>query len=177
MLRQYAPMHEALLGPWREVFGEIGYEIADQSSKPSPSRVVERLIQTSADEFNLIAYLVACHHGKVRVALHASPKDQDYVARDDRGLPIRGIREGDRLPEVRVAPDDAPVPEATLTLSPAAIGLSATTGSSWRERCIGLFERFGPGALAYLEALVRAADVRASRRNTNDPTLASEVAR
>lgn len=55
------------------------------------------------------------------------------------------------------------------------LGLSPRTGASWRERCLGLFNRFGPAGLAYLESLLRAADVRASRRETSDPTLAQEA--
>ena len=122
-----------------------------------------------------LVYLVASHHGKVRVALHAAPKDQEYRDRDGRGLPIRGIREGDRLPSVAVIPGEPLLPEVTLTLWPAMVGLSERTGISWRERCLGLMERYGPAGLAFLEAILRAADVRASRLKTNDPILVSEV--
>jgi CRISPR-associated endonuclease/helicase Cas3 len=122
-----------------------------------------------------LVYLVASHHGKVRAALHASPKDQDYRDLDGRGLPICGIREGDELPSVILVPGASALPAVTLTLSPAAIGLSEQTGSSWRERCLGLLDRFGPAGLAYLEAILRAADVRASRLTTNDPALTLEA--
>ena len=122
-----------------------------------------------------MVYLVASHHGKVRVALHAAPKDQEYRDRDGRGLPIRGVREGDRLPSVALIPGEPVIPEVTLTLSPAAVGLSERTGISWRERCLGLMERYGPEGLAFLEAILRAADVRASRLKTNDPALVSEA--
>jgi CRISPR-associated endonuclease/helicase Cas3 len=131
-------------------------------------------LKCTAEEFDLVAYLVASHHGKVRVGLHAAPRDQDYRDRDGRGLPIRGIREGDRLPSVELVPGEPPIPEVTLTLDPAKLGLSSKTGISWRERCIGLLERYGPAALAFLEAILRAADVRASRLSTNDPALAAE---
>jgi len=136
--------------------------------------VIQRILDCSVEMFDLLVYLVASHHGKVRVALHAAPKDQDYRDRDGRGLPIRGVREGDRLPPVAIAPDSPPLPEVSLTLEPAAIGLSTRTGISWRERCIGLLERFGPAGLAYLESLLRAADIRASRLKSEDPALNQE---
>jgi hypothetical protein len=37
-----------------------------------------------------------------------------------------------------------------------------------------VIERYGPAALAFLEAILRAGDVRASRLKTNDPVLVSE---
>lgn len=175
LLDFYAPKHDALLGPWLAVLELMNQTPPERESQPPPpTPLIERLLNCTGEEFDLVAYLVASHHGKVRVGLHAAPKDQDYRDRDGRGLPIRGIREGDRLPSVALVPGEPPIPEVTLTLSPAAVGLSCRTGVSWRERCIGLLERYGPAALAFLEAILRAADVRASRLTTNDPALASE---
>jgi CRISPR-associated endonuclease/helicase Cas3 len=148
------------------------------AKEPTPCE--QAVLACTAEDFDLLVYLVACHHGKVRVALHAGPKDQDYRDRGDgRGLPIRGIREGDVLPAMVLDGVGAPLPPATLTLAPAALGLSPQTGRSWRERTLGLSERFGPGALAWLEALIIAADRRASRLDTPDPALAptTEAAR
>ncbi|GIW75953.1 MAG: hypothetical protein KatS3mg104_1016 [Phycisphaerae bacterium] len=174
LLELYAPTHGALLGPWVEVLGKLGHTVPNVQVSSPPHPLIERLLKCTAEEFDLVAYLVASHHGKVRVGLHAAPKDQDYRDNDGQGLPIRGIREGDRLPSVALVPGEPPIPEVTLTLSPAAVGLSCRTGVSWRERCIGLMERHGPAALAFLEAILRAADVRASRLTTNDPALAME---
>jgi CRISPR-associated endonuclease/helicase Cas3 len=106
------------------------------------------------------------------VALHAGPKDQEYRDRGDgRGLPIRGIREGDELPSVVLESGEDALPALRLTLEPAGLGLSSHTGRSWRERTLDLTDRFGPGGLAWLEALIIAADRRASRLNTSDPLL------
>lgn len=179
ILQLYAPKHPALLGPWSELAGVVQEKLGFTPSTVEPlteqSSLIERLVKCDREAFDLLAYLVASHHGKVRVGLHAAPRDQEYRDRDGRGLPIRGIREGDRLPAVVLVADDPPVPEVTLTLSPAAVGLSCRTGVSWRERCIGLLERHGPAALAFLEAILRAADVRGSRLKSNDQTIASEV--
>lgn len=174
LLEVYSPKHDALLGPWEDVFEQMKKPLPEREPPPPTTPLIDRLLKCKAEEFDLVAYLVAGHHGKVRVGLHAAPKDQDYRDRDGRGLPIRGIREGDRLPSVELVPGEPPIPEVTLTLSPAAVGISCLTGISWRERCIGLMERHGTAALAFLEAILRVADVRASRLTTNDPALASE---
>lgn len=173
LLETYAPQHPALLGPWAGLFE------AASTSKPQQEPVVPRSIQEilnlSADDFNLLAYLVASHHEKVRVALHAAPKDQDYVDRDGRGLPIRGVREGDVLPPIELISGESQLPSVTLTLEPASLGVSNRTGRSWRDRTLELQERWGPCGLAYLEALVVAADRRASSMRTPDPTLNVEA--
>ncbi|MCX7664445.1 MAG: CRISPR-associated helicase Cas3' [Gemmataceae bacterium] len=171
LLEVYQPTHEALLGPWKELFEQLKQPWPQNQSAPPPTPLIQRLLNCKATDFDLVAYLVASHHGKVRVALHAAPKDQDYHDQDGRGLPIRGIREGDRLPSVVLVLGEPPVPEVPLTLAPANLGLSFRTGKSWRERCLGLQELHGPAALAFLEAILRAADIRASQLKTEDPTL------
>lgn len=174
LLRAYRPEHPALLGPWVEVLPQIGKTLP--AAEPAPnSPLLAQLLACSARDFDLLAYLVASHHGKVRVTLHAAPTDQVYRDRDGRGLPIRGVREGDHLPAIALVAGEPELPAVALALSPATLGLSPTTGISWRERCSGVLDRFGPAALAYLEALLRAADVRASQLTTGDPALAKEV--
>ncbi len=171
VLQRHEPMHPALLGPWTEVLRLAGSTLPADCAGLEPTPTEREILACSADDFDLLAYLVASHHGKVRVALHASPKDQDYRDADGRGLPIRGVREGDVLPSVLLDPSTAPLPALALTLEPASLGLSARTGRSWRERTLDLVDRFGPGALAWLEALLIAADRRASRLQTSDPAL------
>jgi CRISPR-associated endonuclease/helicase Cas3 len=177
VLRTYEPTHAALLGPWAEALeltgnGEVPALVAEKSEATD---LEKRVLACTAEEFDLLAYLVLAHHGKVRVALHAGPKDQEYVARDDRGLPIRGVREGDVLPAISLDGVSA-LPPLPLTLAPAALGLSPMTGRSWRERTAALLRTYGPGALAYLEALLIAADRRASKLTTSDPLLATATA-
>jgi len=112
------------------------------------------------------------------MSLHASPVDQDYEASpgDGRGMPIRGIREGDTLPPIYGKDRLLMLGASRLTLEPACLGLSNATGPSWSERTIELLSRHGPGTLALLEAIIRAADIRASRLNTTDPLLPKDVA-
>ncbi|MEQ8768682.1 MAG: CRISPR-associated endonuclease Cas3'' [Planctomycetota bacterium] len=172
VLRRYEPTHPALLGPWVEVLQTLGDEkVPTPALDGEAATLLERgVLECTAEEFDLLAYLVLSHHGKVRVALHAGPKDQEYVARDGRGLPIRGVRDGDVLPAISLDGVSS-LPELSLTLAPAALGLSPLTGRSWRDRTAALLQTYGPGSLAYLEALLIAADRRASKFTTVDPLL------
>lgn len=173
VLQRYEPTHAALLGPWAEALVLIGEGEAPvpATDGSTPTELEERVLACTAEEFDLLAYLVLSHHGKVRVALHAGPKDQEYVARDGRGLPIRGVRDGDILPAVSLDGVSS-LPELSLTLAPATLGLSSITGRSWRDRTAALLRARGPGSLAYLEALLISADRRGSKLKTSDPLLA-----
>lgn len=175
ILQAFAPKHAALLGPWIAVLKQMNQTVPGDAPPEPTSPLIRRTLECSAEAFDLMAYLVASHHGKVRVGLHPAPKDQDYRDQDGRGLPIRGIREGDVLPSVELVPGEPPIPEVTLTLAPAFLGLSFQTGISWRERCIGVLDRYGPAALGFFEAILRAADVRASRLMTDDPAFPEKV--
>lgn len=171
------PTHSALLGPWVDVLGALGREPPKTQVREPPTPVEQEVLRCTAEEFDLLIYLVACHHGKVRVALHAGPKDQDYRDRDGKGIPIRGVRERDVLPSVALEPSGEALPPLELTLEPASLGLSSRTGRSWRERTLSLLDQHGPGCLAWLEALIIAADRRASRLVTEDPVLAAKGGR
>ena len=182
-LQRWRPQHEALIGPWRDwldVMGEAnGHngegEVAAKTEQPTA--IEQEIIDLTADAFDLLAYLVCAHHGKVRMAWHSSPADQQ--AND--GLPrIRGVRQGDFLPPVQLAGANGEshlLPATALDLSPAEAGLSPRTGRSWTERVLNLTRRFGPFALAWLETLLRAADQRASansRHDVVDPLLTAQ---
>jgi CRISPR-associated endonuclease/helicase Cas3 len=167
LLRQKTPNHEALLGPWQDFFDNITTEIDSPASLTPINPIQEYLTQLSGDQFNLLLYLVASHHGKVRVSLQAAPCDQEHsVAQAGDDLPIRGIREGDKIPPITLTlPDktETTIPETTLTIAPAALGLSERIGVSWAERCGLLLAKHGPFTLAWFETLVRAADANASK--------------
>ncbi|HOU93336.1 MAG TPA: CRISPR-associated endonuclease Cas3'', partial [Polyangiaceae bacterium] len=135
VLREVDPGHAALLGPW------LGSPLIDEAARARavPTRAAaaaaaaeRRLLALSADDFDLCAYLVSAHHGKVRVSWHASPSDQVSSLRDG-AITIRGVRSGDVLPSIRLNGEDM-LPELTLDLAPAALGLSVTTGASFTER-------------------------------------------
>ncbi len=175
LLENYAPEHPALLGNWREVFTAMNCEKDLQATTDAVPAVVKSVLECTEESFDLLVYLIASHHGKVRATIQASPKDQEYRDNDGRGFPIRGVREGDLVPSLKIGNSMELIPDLLLTLSPAALGLSTRTGASWRERCLGLLDRHGPTALAYLEAVFRAADVRASKLKTEDSAMLKEV--
>lgn len=109
-------------------------------------------------ERDLIAYLIAAHHGKVRMSIRSLPNEP--APEDDR-LFARGIWDGDSLPPVPLA--EVTTPSVTLDLSFMQMG-EGPHGPSWLARAIALRDRLGPFRLAYLETVLRAADARASRR-------------
>jgi len=177
VLQRHEPDHPALLGPWRS-FLEAAEMTPLQWAPPDrgPSVLEQEILTLSAEDFDLLAYLVCAHHGKVRIAWHASPADQQA---GDNLLRIRGIRDGELLPPLVLSTatgDYLELPPSPLNLAPAAIGLNPQTGRGWTERVLGLLERQGPFTLAWLEALLRAADQRASRQPIADPLLAKEGA-
>ncbi len=165
LLYQCDPFHEALLGPWKaymDVKQTMSSEVPD-----SITPIQEYLKGMHAHEFNLLLYLVAAHHGKVRGNMQATPPDQDHpVAKSGDALPIRGIFENDEIPAICIGMPDGStwrIPSTRLTLEPSAMGLSEKTGASWAERCATLLDKHGPFTLAWLETLVRAADAQASK--------------
>lgn len=111
---------------------------------------------------NLIAYLVAAHHGKVRLSIRSLPNE----SRPDGSRRFaRGIWDGDKLPAAELG-GGVFAPAITLSLEVMELGLCEQEPfvgqPSWAERMICLRDTLGPFRLAYLEALLRAADMRAS---------------
>jgi CRISPR-associated endonuclease/helicase Cas3 len=102
------------------------------------------------DADNLVAYLVISHHGKVR--LLPTPWD------DDDPVDANGVYLVDRIPCLAI-------PNATnvepIRLDPTCF-LPSRRHPGWQGRVGLLLDRLGPFRLAFLEALVRVADWRAS---------------
>ncbi len=111
-------------------------------------------------ERDLIVYLLAAHHGKVRMSLRTLAGEE--APPEPGRLYARGIWDGETLPACDLG-DGLRLPETPLSLGPMLLG--AHEGRpSWSARVLALRDRFGPFRLAYLEVLVRAADVRATLR-------------
>ena len=108
---------------------------------------------------DLAAYLVAAHHGKVRMSIRSLPGERPP---DDGGRFARGIWEGDLLPPVTL-PNGTELAETALSLRTMELGASED-GPSWLERSLKLRDQHGPFRLAFFETLLRIADWRASAK-------------
>jgi CRISPR-associated endonuclease/helicase Cas3 len=108
-------------------------------------------------ERSLVRYLIAAHHGRVRVSIRPAAEERlpsDAVADARFAL---GIVDGDLLPGV-----STPLgvyPETVLGLAEMELGAE---GGSWTSAVCRLRDEHGPFVLGFLEALVRVADWRAS---------------
>jgi CRISPR-associated endonuclease/helicase Cas3 len=111
---------------------------------------------------DLVAYLAAAHHGKIRLSIRSLPIETPPGNPDLRFA--RGIWEGDVLPQTELG-DDHRLPETILDLSFMDFG-NGPRGPSWLARILSLRDDIavGPFRIAYLESLLRAADWRASQK-------------
>jgi CRISPR-associated endonuclease/helicase Cas3 len=108
---------------------------------------------------DLVAYLAAAHHGKVRLSIRSLPGEK---MPDDSNIRFaRGIWEGDELLPTELA-DGVMMNRTVLDLEPMEMG-TGKNGPSWFARTLKLRDVYGPFRLAYLEALLKAADERGSK--------------
>jgi CRISPR-associated endonuclease/helicase Cas3 len=110
------------------------------------------LLGDAREERDLVRYLVAAHHGRVRLAIRSIPGEAAGGARV-----ALGVVEGDVVGPCTI--DGVELTDVTLRLDEMAIG-----EGSWTAKALALRDRddLGPFRLATLEALVRLADWRAS---------------
>jgi CRISPR-associated endonuclease/helicase Cas3 len=161
--------HDAFAWPDGLSKADFGAAAKQLSTAGTDDPLLQELAALSADELDLLVYLVAAHHGKVRMSIRSSPADERTNVPDpcpEEKRQARGVRDGDTLPGCQIPVSDLQAgvfaPEVTLSLDLMELGLSSRYGASWRERMQSLLERHGPFRLAYLEGLLRAADCRAS---------------
>ncbi len=113
------------------------------------------------EEKDLVVYLVAAHHGRVRVGVRALPGDE----RPDGTTALLGIGDSDSVPAVDLPAGE--LPASTLDLGYFSLGRQQGR-RSWSERSLALRDRddIGPFRLGFMEAIVRLADWRASSSPT-----------
>jgi len=111
---------------------------------------------------DLVAYLAAAHHGKVRLSIRSLPHERSPD--DPTKRFARGIWEGDVLHELDLG-DGHRLSQTVLDLSYMEFG-DGPKGPSWLSRMLAFRDdpSLGPFRLAYLEALLRTADWRASEK-------------
>lgn len=107
---------------------------------------------------DLTAFLIAAHHGKVRMTLRAQPNEKPASGGHRFAF---GVHDGDAVPAVDLGPEQTRAVALDLSVMELGVGPS---GPSWSERMQALLTTHGPFRLAYWETLVRIADWRGTRR-------------
>lgn len=115
---------------------------------------------------DLGAYLAAAHHGKVRGSIRSMP--DEFMPLDKNRRFARGVWDGDIVPLTDLG-GGIIMPETEIDLSYMDLG-EGKNGPSWAARVLKLRDSpdIGPFRLAYLEALMKASDERASGGGKND---------
>jgi len=113
------------------------------------------------EQRDLVAFLVAAHHGKIRLSIRSLPAE-NRPAGESKRLYARGVWDGDILPAITVS--SLAIPEVKLDLSPMILG-NGPQGASWLARMINLRDQVGIFRLPFLETVLRAGDARASAGN------------
>jgi len=106
----------------------------------------------------LVPYLVAAHHGRVRLSIRPGPDEQRPRDASSEARFALGIVEGEHLPAFETPLGH--LEETELRLGCMEFGAS----DSWTDRALELRDdpELGPFRLGYAEALLRIADWRAS---------------
>ena len=110
---------------------------------------------------DLIAFLIAAHHGKVRGSIRSLPNERQPP--DQATKFARGIWDGDEIPPVDLG-NGRVTDSVKVNLSLMELGEDENGKPSWLARVLRLRDQYGPFRLAYLETLVRLADWRGSNK-------------
>jgi CRISPR-associated endonuclease/helicase Cas3 len=150
-------------GPWAKSDGRHGGRNPRRFFR---HELASALAWIATGKSDLGAFIVAAHHGKVRMTVRARPGEEP--APDGAGKRFaHGVHDGDVLPSATLG-DDVVVAEQTLSL--ACMELGGGGEASWVDRMLRLVEEHGPFRLAYVEMLVRVADWRASEKRKRRDT-------
>lgn len=145
-------------GPWAKSDGKGGGRSPRKFFRHELASALAWLQEGRSD---LGAFIIAAHHGKVRLSLRARPAE---VPAPNQRRFCNGVWEDDILPATDLG-DGFMTEEVRLSLAPMELG-GGGEGPSWADRMLRLLDELGPFRLAWLEMLVRVADWRASARHS-----------
>ncbi len=123
------------------------------------------LAMIGAGKSDLAAYVVAAHHGRIRVVVRSMPGER--VAGRER---VRGIEDGETLLACSLGAG-VELEATAVWLESAKLGSAQDGASSWTERALRLRDELGPFRLAYLEMMLRIADETASARAAKEAAV------
>jgi CRISPR-associated endonuclease/helicase Cas3 len=155
-------------GPWAKSDGEHGGRNPRRFFR---HELASALAWMAAGKSDLGAFVVAAHHGKVRLSLRARPGEEPPPGDGNRRF-AHGVYDGDPLPACDLGAETI-VPAQVLSLACMELG-GGEAGASWADRMRRVLEEHGPFRLAYLEMLIRVADWRASQKRSAKPVLEAE---
>lgn len=150
-------------GPWAKSDGSCRGRNPRRFFRHELASALAWLAEQRSD---LGAYLIAAHHGKVRLSLRARPGEEPPIDDPNKRF-AHGVHDGDPLPAADLGAGVF-VPSMALSLRCMELGGGADD-ASWTDRMQRLLEVHGPFRLAYLETLVRVADWRASQKRSARP--------
>jgi CRISPR-associated endonuclease/helicase Cas3 len=122
--------------------------------------LVSALCALETGQSFLLAYLVAAHHGKVRMQIQPRPNERPPADKDLRYA--LGVRDRDLIPAVDLGAG-VNTPEIAIDLSCMELGGGESGKPSWAQQAAELLAEYGPFKLALLESIIRIADIRVSQ--------------
>ncbi len=135
-------------------------------------------IYPKLSRLELVAYLIASHHGKVRMSMRTMPTKRNREKHGRRYLLGIDMENGETVPiflsdknlktknsKKEIIKETVPK-EARITVDIARVGNTDDGGQSWLQITLNLLKDHGPFKLAFLEAIIRAADTRASAKES-----------
>jgi CRISPR-associated endonuclease/helicase Cas3 len=128
---------------------------------PFRHELVSGLLALQHGKADLVAYLAAVHHGKVRLSIRSLPREPRPSEPNRRFA--RGVWDGDLVPAAGLG-GGVKVPVTAVDLSYMELGEANARGPSWLARMLALRDdpALGPFRLGFLEMIMKAADERAS---------------
>ena len=126
--------------------------------------LVSALVALQQGEPFLLTYLVAAHHGKIRLSIQ--PRPQEFKPPEQNRKYALGVWDGDDFPAINLG-NGVDIEAQKLSLACMEMG-EHESEASWTAQAIALLEEHGPFKLAFIETIIRVADWCASARYAPD---------